>query len=82
MEFSGVRPPKLAMVTEESVGLLKRSSSEQVPKNTLPFALKWASRPEPAGAGPDEGVLEGGFVLVAGGGGGGACVAVPVKHWE
>ena len=79
MEFSGVSPPKLAMVTAESVGLLKRSSSEHVPKNTLPLALKRASRPVPVAGGAAE-VGDAGAEV--GGGGGGACELDAGRHCE
>ena len=77
MEFSGVRPPNSRMVTAESVGLLKRFESEQVPKNFLPLALNALSRPVAAG--------EPGLVVVVVGPGGGFDVgpgAEPGWHCE
>lgn len=80
MEFSGVRPPKLAMVTAESVGLLKRSSSEQVPKNTLPFFWKRALRPVPVGGGTFVDVEPTEDTVVVGGG---TCALLLAgKHWK
>ena len=80
MEFSGVRPPKLAIVVAESCALLKRFWSAAVPKKTLPLALNLASRPLPLLPDPPDGggeEVEVGGVLVV------APVPEPAgKHWK
>ena len=68
-------PPKLAIVTCESVGLLNRSESEHVPKNTLPLATNALLRPVAAGAPPP--LVEVGGTVV-----GVVVDAVPGRHCE